>query len=250
MTHQTIRPDQWYETLEMAHGITLIHEPWMPPFFRCNMWLIEGRDRDLLVDAGLGAIPLRPHVPRLNGRPITLLVSHTHWDHVGAAAEFEDRLVHPAEAAVLADPADRDILFDKYRSGARDSEMFTAPPEGWNAASALFRPAPATGLVREGDRIDLGGRSFTVLHTPGHSPGHLSLFEERTGVLIAQDVVYDGPLVDTCFHSDIALYRQTMRRLRDEIRPSIVHGGHFASFGPVRYGQLIDAYLDKTEPKG
>jgi len=120
--------------------------------------------------------------------------------------------------------------------------MFYAAPEGWSAAAYRLTPAPATGLVAEGDIIDLGDRQWRVLHTPGHSPGHVSLLEERTGILIAQDVVYDGPLVTNCYHSDLAVYRQTMRRLR-EIEPSIVHGGHFPSFGKVRYRQLIDAFL-------
>lgn len=242
MTLPNIDARDWYETIPFADGITLIHEPWMPPFFRCNMWLIEGRDRNLLVDSGLGAVPLRASVPMLNERPITLLVSHTHWDHIGAAHEFDHRLVHPAEAAILAEPTHPATLFAKYATGARDAEMFTGLPPGWSAPAYRIPPAPASGLVGEGDRIDLGGRVLTVLHTPGHSPGHLSLFEEKTGTLIAQDVVYDGPLVDTCYHSDIAVYVETMRRLR-ELEPKIVHGGHFASFDRARYRQLIDAYI-------
>jgi glyoxylase-like metal-dependent hydrolase (beta-lactamase superfamily II) len=242
MTLPTIDARDWYETIPFADGITLIHEPWMPPFFRCNMWLIEGRERSLLVDSGLGAVPLRAHVPALSGRPVTLLISHTHWDHIGAAHEFAERLVHPAEADIAADPTHQATLFAKYATGERDEEMFLGLPPGWRAPAYRIPPAPATGLVRHGDRIDLGGRELTVLHTPGHSPGHVSLFEERTGTLIAQDVVYDGPLVDTCYHSDIGAYLATMRALRD-LQPRIVHGGHFASFGATRYRQLIDAYL-------
>lgn len=242
MTLPNIDARDWYEAIPFADGITLIHEPWMPPFFRCNMWLIAGRDRSLLIDSGLGAVPLRAHVPALSGAPITLLVSHTHWDHIGAAHEFDDRLAHPAEADILAEPAHPATLFAKYATGERDADMFLGRPPGWSAPAYRIPPAPATGLVRDGDRIDLGDRVLTALHTPGHSPGHLSLFEERTGTLIAQDVVYDGPLVDTCYHSDVAVYVETMRRLR-ELEPKIVHGGHFASFGRARYRQLIDAYI-------
>ena len=97
-----------YKSVPFADGITLIHEPWMSSFHRGHMWLVRGRDRDLPIDAGLGHVPLRAHVLGLRGRPVTLFVSHTHWDHIGAAREFDgpedERLVHPAEAAVLADP--------------------------------------------------------------------------------------------------------------------------------------------------
>ena len=242
MTRPVIPHEKWYETLPFADGITLIHEPWMPFFFRCNMWHVRGRDRDLLVDTGLGAVSLRKHVPLLNGRPIVCLSSHTHFDHIGSTHEFEERLVHPAEAPILADPRNEWTLAAKYARPGGDASMFDGVPEGWVAADYAIRPAPATGLVDEGDRIDLGDRVLTVLHTPGHSPGHVSLFEEKTGVLIAADVVYDGPLVTNCYHSDMDDYRASMRRLR-ELEPSIVHGGHFQSFGKVRFRQLIDAFL-------
>ena len=233
----------WYECIPFADGITLIHEPWMPPFYRCNMWHIRGRDRDLLVDTGLGAYPLRDNVALLRGRPVVCLSSHTHFDHIGSTHEFADRLVHAAEAHVLENPQDDDTLFAHYAGGNRDGDMFIAPPDGWNAGTWRIPPAPATGLVTEGDVIDLGDRQVTVLHTPGHSPGHLSLWEDATGTLIAQDVVYDGPLVTACKGADLAVYVATMRRLR-EIEPRIVHGGHYASFGAVRFRQLVDGFLE------
>jgi glyoxylase-like metal-dependent hydrolase (beta-lactamase superfamily II) len=238
----TVAAADWYETLPFADGLTLIHEPWMPPFFRCNMWHIAGRDRDLLVDTGLGAVSLRGAVPLVNGRPILCLSSHTHFDHIGSTHEFDERLVHPLEADILADPQNSKTLAFKYAREGGDTDMFLRPPAGWHAPDYQITPAPATGFVEEGDVIDLGDRAFRVLHTPGHSPGHVSLFEEKTGVLIAADVVYDGPLVTGCLGAHPPTYVATMRRLR-ELSPKIVHGGHFASFGRVRYRQLIDAFL-------
>ena len=252
-THDVAAED-WYEALPFADGVTLIHEPFMPPFYRGHMWLVRGGDRDLLIDAGLGHVPLRRSLSLLRGRPVTLLVSHTHWDHIGAAHEFDgpedERLAHPDAAAVLADPDPAATLFAKYADGSRDPQAFTRRPRAWDAGAHRILPAPATRLVDEGDRIDLGGRSLTVLHTPGHCRGHLALFEERTGTLFAQDAVYDGPLVDTCPDSDVARYRATLARLAGEIHPRIVHGGHFPSFGPVRLRQIVDDYLAAGERAG
>lgn len=67
----------WYEIIRMADDVTLIHEPWIKPFFRCNIWHVRGRDRDLLFDSGLGHVSLRAHVGLVAERPLTCVASHT-----------------------------------------------------------------------------------------------------------------------------------------------------------------------------
>ena len=81
-----------------------------------------------------------------------------------------------------------------------------------------------------------------MIHTPGHSPGGIALFEAKTGILLSGDIIYDGPLIDDAYHSDVGDYLATLERMRD-LPVAIVHGGHFPSFGPTRYRQLIDEYL-------
>jgi len=232
----------WFEAVPMADGVTLIHEPHIHPFYRCNMWHVRGRDRDMLVDTGLGWFSLTAGVPWLKERPIVCVSSHTHFDHIGSTHEFSDRLVHPAEADIQADPRPKWTLADPYLTDTPASEIFFDAPEGWDPAKYVIQPAPATGLVEDGDSVDLGDRAFRVVHTPGHSPGGIALLEEKTGIMIAGDIIYDGPLVTDCYHSNIGDYRATMARLRD-LEPSIVHGGHFESFGLARYRELTDAFL-------
>ena len=233
-----IPESHWYECLQQAHGITLIHEPWIKPFFRCNIWLVRGRDRDLLFDSGLGHFGLKAHVPALTGRPPLAVASHTHFDHIGSHHEFPDRAVHEAEAGILADPRNEWTLADRYAT----EDMFDRPPEDWDTARYHVRPAPASRLLKDGDVIDLGDRRLAVIHTPGHSPGGIGLYEAATGVFLSGDIVYDGPLIDDAYHSAIEDYIATLERLR-ALDILIVHGGHFPSFGRVRFHQLIDEYL-------
>lgn len=233
----------WYRIQPLGDGVTLIDEPWILPFYRCNCWHVAGRDRDLLVDTGMGVVPLRAQVPLLRREEIVCVASHTHFDHIGAHHEFALRLVHPAEAAILADPDNRLTLADPYV----DDAIFTRlPPEPYRSADYRIRPAPATGLVVDGDVIDLGDRRFTVIHTPGHSPGGIALFEERTGILIAGDIVYDGPLVEDTYHSDAGDYLRSMRRLL-ELPVRIVHGGHFASFDGARLRAIVTDWLRRKD---
>ncbi|MGE0005061.1 MAG: MBL fold metallo-hydrolase [Parvibaculaceae bacterium] len=236
---------EWYETLRMGDGVTLIHEPWIKPFFRCNMWHVHGRDRDLLFDTGLGHFSLKAHVAWLSGRPLLCVASHTHFDHIGCHHEFTDRLVHSAEARILADPRNELTLADRYATEA----MFDRLPSGWRSEGYRIRPAPAGRLLEGGDVVDLGDRAFEVVHTPGHSPGGIGLFEKKTGIFLSGDIVYDGPLIDDAYHSNRQAYHATFERIRP-LPVTIVHGGHFPSFGPTRYRQIIDEYLDGLRKAG
>jgi glyoxylase-like metal-dependent hydrolase (beta-lactamase superfamily II) len=234
----TISAAEWYETIRLGDGVTLIHEPWIKPFYRCNIWHVRGRDGDLLFDSGLGHFSLRAHVPLVTERALTCVASHTHFDHIGSHHEFPGCCVHHAEAHILADPCNDWTLAGRYAT----DEMFDAFPEGWDQAAYQVAPARVGRILSEGDVIDLGDRAFAVVHTPGHSPGGIGLFEAKTGIFLSGDIVYDGPLIDDAYHSDIRTYVETLERLR-EIPVSVVHGGHFPSCGPTRYRQLIDEYL-------
>jgi glyoxylase-like metal-dependent hydrolase (beta-lactamase superfamily II) len=245
MSEIEIDSEHWYETIPMADTVTLIHEPWIKPFYRCNMWHVRGRDRDLLFDSGLGHVSLRKHVALLAERPLTCVASHTHFDHIGSHHEFEDRSVHAAEAAILADPRNEWTLADRYAT----DEMFLKPPKGWQSAAYEVRPAPAGRLLQHGDVVDLGDRAFEVIHTPGHSPGGIGLHERRSGILLSGDILYDGPLIDDAYHSNPADYVRTLAELR-KLKVSVVHGGHFPSFGPVRFQQIIDEYLENRRKAG
>ena len=139
---------EWYETVTMADGVTLIHEPWIKPFYRCNMWHVRGRDRDLLLDTGLGHFSLRNHVRLVTGRPIVCVASHTHFDHIGCHHEFAERCVHAAEAGILADPRNEHTLADRYAT----DEMFDRLPEGWQSARYRVAAAPASRLLADGRR--------------------------------------------------------------------------------------------------
>lgn len=240
-----VGPDEWYEMLTMGDGVTLIHEPWIKPFYRCNMWHVRGRNRDLLFDSGLGHFSLRKHVALVRDRPILCVASHAHFDHIGGHHEFVNRAIHPLEADILAHPTRKTTTADPHAT----DQMFMRQPMGWDQRHYLVQAAPATQLVREGDIIDLGDRSFEVIHTPGHSPGGIGLFERRTGILLSGDVIYDGPLIDDAYHSDRVQYAHTFEAL-GRLKVSIVHGGHFPSFGPVRYRQLIEEYLESKRAAG
>ena len=237
---------QWYDTRTLGDGVTWISEPFIKPFFRCNIWHVRGRDRDLLVDSGMGVVPLRRHVPLLSGRPLLAVASHSHYDHVGAHHEFAERLAHPAEAPLLAAPTRKNLLIEPWVT----DEIFTAlPPAPYSSTTYAVKAAPVTGLLEDGDVVDLGDRRFEVIHTPGHSPGGIALFERTAGILFSGDIVYDGPLIEDLPQSNAGDYLRSMRRLL-ELPVRVVHGGHFPSYSGERHRELIGDWLKRKGVQG
>ena len=106
-----------------------------------------------------------------------------------------------------------------------------------------MRPARPTRVLDDGDIIDLGDRHFEVIHTPGHSPGGIALWEPARGILFSGDIVYDGPLIEDTYHADAADYVRSMERML-ELPVRVVHGGHFPSYGAERHREIIRSWLD------
>ncbi len=237
MTH--IPPKDWYRLRKLDDGITWIDEPFIREFYRCNIWHVRGRDRDMMVDSGMGVVSLRQWVPLVSERPLDAVASHTHFDHVGCHHEFPDRLCHRCEADILAAPTRASTLADPYVT----DDIFDALPDvPYQSATYAVTAAPATRILEDGDVIDLGDRHFEVIHTPGHSPGGIALWEAATGILISGDIVYDGPLIEDTYHADAADYVRSMERLLT-LPVRTVHGGHFPSFSGDRLRALITGWL-------
>jgi len=232
-------PEAWWRVRAAGDGISQIDEPHIREFYRCNVWHVRGRDRDMLVDSGMGVVSLRDWVPLVTERPLEAVASHTHFDHIGCHHEFPCRSCHAAEAHLLRSPTRENTFADRYVT----DEIFTAlPPLPYQSSTYAVARAPATRLLWDGDRIDLGDRSFEVIHTPGHSPGGIALWEATTGVLISGDIVYDGPLIESEDPGEMRQYRESMKRLFD-LPVRVVHGGHFPSYDGARHRAIIRAWL-------
>ncbi|AXS38875.1 MBL fold metallo-hydrolase [Breoghania sp. L-A4] len=176
-------------------------------------------------------------------------------DHIGGVHEFEHRLVHPIEADAMVRPRGMNTLI---RDEIPDSllrlfeeagyppigEMLidALPHAGYDPKTYNLQGAPATGLLEEGDVVDLRDRRFSVLHVPGHLPGSIALFEEKTGILFAGDAIYDGPLIYDGPGMSVPDYIETMLKLQ-ALDVSIVHGGHDPSFGKKRLNEIIAHYF-------
>ncbi|MBN8630286.1 MAG: MBL fold metallo-hydrolase [Rhodobacterales bacterium] len=229
----------WFTTRTLEPGVFVTLEPGIDPMFRAAMVTVLGRDRDLQLDFGCGVQLLRPALP-LSGKPVLAVASHAHVDHIGGFHEFADRLGHVAEAAGFAGEPGVPTFAEEFRGWP---DVVQPPPyPGWTTADWTLRPAPLTGTLDEGDRIDLGDRQFTVLHLPGHSPGGIGLLDERDGLFLTGDAIYDDEILDDLEGGSIPDYLRTMERLcRIDCRLAI--GGHGPEMTRRRMVEIAEDYL-------
>jgi glyoxylase-like metal-dependent hydrolase (beta-lactamase superfamily II) len=247
----------WFTSEDVGHGVRRIVEPGVHPFLRANIWQVRGRDRDLWVDAGMGIASLAAAFPAEFARDRVLFVTHGHLDHAGGAHEFTDRRCHVDEAPVLERPDDETLvtadLSPEFASALAADEptgepppflIDSAPDAGYDVSAYRVRPAPPTSTLTDGESIDLGDRTFTVIHLPGHTPGSSVLLEEKTGVLFTGDVLYDGELLDELPESDIDAYVASMRRLL-ELDVAMALPGHEQVLAADDVRRLGSAYLER-----
>ncbi len=227
----------WFVVVATEPGVTLVAEPG-----HVFNWLISGSERSVLLDTGMGiadvAAAIEPHAER----PVSVVNSHVHFDHVGGNHLFADVAAHELAPARIAAGCDLDHVeayrriapgfrasFERLRDADRDGWFVLGPEEevrDWPAPEIeaqgwTFDPPPPVGSLVDGDVIDLSDRSLRVLHTPGHAAEHICLLDERAGLLWAQEQAYYGPQLLYLDGSDVTAYARSARRLAVELAGSI-----------------------------
>lgn len=234
----------WFAVTNPEPGIFTIEEPLHDEEVKSS--LIVGTERALLIDTGMGVGDIRAVVESLTDRPITVVNSHSHWDHVGGNHLFEDGSteiwIHAAERAELEAGVPAGELAE-----ALAPEYLRGPlPPGFDPATFAIPPGRATGLLHGGEVFDLGGRALEVIHAPGHSPGGIVLLDRAGGVLFSTDVAYPCALYAFGRHADLTVYRRTMAMLA-ELAPSLraAYASHCAGpMHPALLPRMRDALVE------
>jgi glyoxylase-like metal-dependent hydrolase (beta-lactamase superfamily II) len=173
-----------------------------------HCYLLEGDDRALLIDTGLGICDISAEVKKLTDKPVTAVATHIHWDHIGGHKYYPDFYAHEAELNWFS--GEFPLSMETIRGMVIDRCDL---PEGYDVGTYEFFQGTPTRVLHDGDTIDLGGREITVLHTPGHSPGHMCFWEAATGYLFTGDLVYKDTLFAYYPSTDPQAYLQSLEKI-------------------------------------
>lgn len=204
--------DDWFAVENVAPGVHAIGEP-LYHWFNWN-YLIVGSDSALLFDTGPGLRDIAPVAASLTSKSLVALPSHMHFDHTGNLHRFS-HIALPDLPLLRA--CDRDGLFH-----ATD-DLYLGHWE-----NMVWTPLHVRSWWPVGHRIELGGRHLEIIHTPGHSPDSISLWDSAANILLAADFVYPGDLFAQVPGSSLKDYLNTTDHLlsliNEQTRLFCAHG--------------------------
>lgn len=202
-----------------------------------HCYLLCGTDRALLIDTGLGICDISREVKKLTALPVSAVATHIHWDHIGGHKYYPDFYAHEAELGWLNGE------FPLSRETVRAMVLDRCdPPEDFDINQyEMFQGTPSH-ILRDGDVIDLGGRRLEVLHTPGHSPGHMCFFERKRGYLFTGDLVYKDVLFAYYPSTDPEAYLTSMERVAVLPVERVFPAHHSLDTSPKLLTDIRDAF--------
>jgi glyoxylase-like metal-dependent hydrolase (beta-lactamase superfamily II) len=244
---------------EVAPGIHRIESDLGPRFVA--QYLAAGEERSVLVDTGLSDMPDAVLLPALDDAgiaPDLILISHADLDHCGgnrrmrecypkavfACHELDRRWIE-SNAAMLAENY---LWHEPYGLDEPDEAGRR------ELLAGLGGDAPIDLGLRGGETLRLGPRQrFEVLHLPGHTPGHVGLWDPRERVAIVIDAVLCDGIYDRAGNKlippryyDAEAYRKTIRQIR-ALEPELLLTAHYPPMARIEAGRFCDRSLEYVD---
>jgi glyoxylase-like metal-dependent hydrolase (beta-lactamase superfamily II) len=199
------------------------------------MYLVEGKEKALLIDTGIGVAKLSDFVKTLTRLPVVVVNTHGHPDHAGGNNQFK---------AAYANPLEFEAIRQMSSSGSRKN--FESMTKGASAADilsaeeALKMPHAELLPLKDHQVFDLGGRKLEVIETPGHTPGEIVLLDSAHKLVFTgdNDNIIVWLFLPTC--TPLETYLQSLEKLqRRESEFNTILPGH----GTPLAGNFVDEQI-------
>ena len=195
-----------------------------------TLYLIEGEERAILLDAGTDIKELDKIVAGITSKPVTLIATHVHPDHTGASINvFPEIYINAADMVNVAE------MMPNYKGTIK--------------------------YLRDGETIDLGGRQIEVIFTPGHTPGSTTFIDKAAGYGFSGDAFGSGNLLLITNCSTLILTCQRMSAYMQKNGIQKLYPGHYmgkntetvervSHLGEMAQGLLDGKYQGEPNPQG
>ena len=217
--------NNWFKTDQIDKETYIISE--YRHWEETHCYLLNGSERSLLIDTGLGICNIYDEITRLTDKPVTAVATHIHWDHIGGHEFFPDFFAHGAELNWLN--GEFPLTMEQIKGMVVDRCDL---PEDFDVDNYEFFQGNPTRVLKDNDEIDIGDRFVQIVHTPGHSPGHMCFWEKDRGYLFTGDLVYKDTLFAFFPSTDPEAYLNSLKRISSlpvkHVFPRASHPGYSA----------------------
>lgn len=221
-TLQRVLPNEtWFEVYKVAPATFAIYEPHQSE--ETISYLIVGTKQAVLFDTGMGIASIQKVVRQLTSRPVVVLNSHSHNDHVGDNWEFP--FVFGMDTAFARTNAKGSV--EAAQSEIAPSEICGDLPAKFDPKTYRTKPWHISITIHDGFKVNLGARTVEVIATPGHTPDAVCLIDRENGLLFTGDTYYPGTIWLYRPETDLDAYVASVKKLA-ALAPSLkmVLGAH------------------------
>lgn len=234
--------DDWFTIERIDQNTFAISEykHWEEP----HCYLLLGSDKALLIDTGLGISNIKSIVDKMTDLPILVATTHVHWDHIGGHKYFKDIAVHQLEKNWL--------LKFPLPLGVVKENILKEPcefPKTFHIEEYEIYQGTPTIILNDNDSIDIGNRKIKVIHTPGHSPGHMCFYDISNKYLFTGDLVYEGKLDVYYPSTNPKDFKNSIDKIRKLDILKILPGHHKLNINKSLIDELWEA-LKELDDKG
>ncbi|MBD3206060.1 MBL fold metallo-hydrolase [Candidatus Bathyarchaeota archaeon] len=205
------QPDNWFEVYKLTKSVYAIYEDGQ--FEEVISYLILGDEKGVLIDTGNGIGDIKALVERLTDLPVMVVNTHTHGDHIGGNHQFEEVAVF--ETDFSRERAEKGQTREQMGHFLEGDMVWKEFPEYFDKETWRIKPFTVTRWLKDGDVIELGGRSLEVIHTPGHSPDSICLLDREKQLFWTGDTFYPAPIYIYAPTTSLDQFIESFRKMVD-----------------------------------
>ncbi len=199
--------EPWFEIYKVAPNTLAIYEPHQSE--ETIAYLIMGTKQAVLFDTGMGIANIHALVTRLTSRPIVILNSHTHNDHIGGNWQFPFVFGMDTPFTRASTKGERDDAQAEIAPGQICGDL----PKNFDAKAYATKPWHVSIPVHDGFKVNLGGRTVEIIATPGHTPDSICLLDRDNGLLFTGDTYYPGTIWLYRPETDLDAYLASVKKI-------------------------------------
>jgi glyoxylase-like metal-dependent hydrolase (beta-lactamase superfamily II) len=201
--------EKWFEVYRIRSDVYAFYEPGQ--FEEVISYLLLGGERAALIDTGMGIGNIRRLAEEFTAMPITVVNTHSHYDHVAQNYLFNS--VALCEASCSRRVSENGYGVHKMKPFLAREMLSRELPEGFDVGHYHVPPFKVTRWLKDREEIELGNRKLDVVHTPGHSPDSICLLDRNSRLLWTGDTFYPGAIYVHMPDSDLGEFIKSYQTL-------------------------------------